>query len=808
MDAWSSSSATGHWLRSPRRGPRQRGATVASSSSPASPGSARPRSSPGSSRDLDAERARAARHLRRPLDPAAARPDPRSRRHACRRRSRRRSPPARAPHEIQSLLIAELELPPRPTVLVLEDVHWADDATLDVDHRARPADRVAAGAARPHLPRRRGAAGPSAARGRRRDPRRRLARPRARAALGRARSRRSPATAPTTSTPRPAATRSTSPSCSPRARPTSCRRSIANAVLGRVVAARRGRAAAGGAGLGRADPRRAPRVLDAVMPDWPAAAEEPERRQLLEVDPRYVRFRHELARNAIRSSIPIAARRRLHARDPRRRCSPPTPIPADIVHHAEAAGAEDVVAEYALVAARRAAALESNREAYSHYRRAADFVDRLPPPSRRPCSRSWRARRTRSAGSRTPSRRSSARSRVYGELGDEAARRPLHAGPVPLPLVRRRRRRRARRRRSRRSRSSSRSASRSSSPAPTAASSQLAMLAEDTDEALALGRARARARDPARRRAARAPTRSSTSAARRLQLDHARDRDAARGARDRRRGRRPARGDARARQPRLHADVLGAARSRRCAYAQQALAYAEEHEVHNARLVRRDRRSPGCGCAPASGTRPSGSTRGRAASGASSVAQLLAKTVLAELAVRRGDPDAAERLADLAAQADRTGEPQRIAPVARAGDRVGADDRRADADRAVRAARSTRRGRADASSAGAQSAWRLGGRRRARRRARPAERRRRTRRCCGGDWRGAADAFGDVGWTYDRALMLSLLDDEESLVEAIEIAREPRRGAADAARGRAHARARPARAAGAARGDARESRPG
>src|SRR4051794_36411964 len=36
-----------------------------------------------------------------------------------------------APHDIQSLLIAEVELPPRPTVLVLEDVHWADDATFD-----------------------------------------------------------------------------------------------------------------------------------------------------------------------------------------------------------------------------------------------------------------------------------------------------------------------------------------------------------------------------------------------------------------------------------------------------------------------------------------------------------------------------------------------------------------------------------------------------------------------------------------------------------------------------------------------------
>ena len=36
------------------------------------------------------------------------------------------------PHEIQALLIEELSAPPAPTVMVLEDVHWADDATLDV----------------------------------------------------------------------------------------------------------------------------------------------------------------------------------------------------------------------------------------------------------------------------------------------------------------------------------------------------------------------------------------------------------------------------------------------------------------------------------------------------------------------------------------------------------------------------------------------------------------------------------------------------------------------------------------------------
>jgi DNA-binding NarL/FixJ family response regulator len=40
------------------------------------------------------------------------------------------------------------------------------------------------------------------------------------------------------------------------------------------------------------------------------------------------------------------------------------------------------------------------------------------------------------------------------------------------------------------------------------------------------------------------------------------------------------------------------------------------------------------------------------------------------------------------------------------------------------------------------------------------------------DWAEAAAGFGEVGWSYDRALMLSLLDDEASLTEAIDIARE------------------------------------
>src|SRR5215216_2536536 len=43
------------------------------------------------------------------------------------------------------------------------------------------------------------------------------------------------------------------------------------------------------------------------------------------------------------------------------------------------------------------------------------------------------------------------------------------------------------------------------------------------------------------------------------------------------------------------------------------------------------------------------------------------------------------------------------------------------------------------------------------------------------DWEAAADEFGELGWAYDRALMLSLLDGEH--------ARESRRAHCSAARG-------------------------
>ena len=86
-------------------------------------------------------------------------------------------------------------------------------------------------------------------------------------------------------------------------------------------------------------------------------------------------------------------------------------------------------------------------------------------------------------------------------------------------------------------------------------------------------------------------------------------------------------------------------------YAEQALAYAESHEVHTyvsyvtTALAWMHLRKGDWDEAERI-------THGEIERGIT-VVQLLAKTVLAELAVRRGDQDAGDRVADLAEHADR-----------------------------------------------------------------------------------------------------------------------------------------------------------
>jgi DNA-binding CsgD family transcriptional regulator len=149
------------------------------------------------------------------------------------------------------------------------------------------------------------------------------------------------------------------------------------------------------------------------------------------------------------------------------------------------------------------------------------------------------------------------------------------------------------------------------------------------------------------------------------------------------------------------------------------------------------------------------------------VPQLLARTVLAHLAIRRGDEDAEDRLADLSEHAERTGEAQRLVPVvelttewALLNDAPMPLDRLRELLAEVHpSGRLAGQLGAWAAVAGLDAGLE------------PHERPVAYAAMHVRDWRAAADAFGEIGWGHDRALMLSLLDDEEALADALELAR-------------------------------------
>jgi DNA-binding CsgD family transcriptional regulator/tetratricopeptide (TPR) repeat protein len=670
-----------------------------------------------------------------------------------------------APHDVQELVIAELELPPRPTVLVLEDVHWADDATFDlITVLGR---RIAALPALLVLTFRAGEV------------------PRSHplyAAVGAI-----PAGSSVVLELAPLSQEAVASLAGDRAddvyeatggnpfyvkellalpREADVPPSVANAVLGR--ASRLESASRRLVELVSVVPSRvSTSLLDAVMPEWAAAAEEPERRQLLEVDPRYVRFRHELTRNAIRSSIPIAARRRLHG-EILAALLESGADPTDVVHHAEAAGAGEVVAEYALVAARRAAALESNREAYSHYRRAGHFLERRPPAEQASVLEELAAAASVAGHIEDALPALEHAIALHRELGDPAAvgrctralsRAHWFAGDGVLARAK--------------------AVESIAILAPLGDSvelaraysgvSQLAMLAEDDEHALGWGR-----------RALALSTRLGDDATRvhalvnvacaMVQLDHREapellDAHAIAHAAGSREDATRALGNL-AYTLMTWAQIEPAER-----HSRQALAYAEDYEVHAyvsylATLRAWLRLRAGAWDEAEWATQ-------REVERGIPVVQMLARTVLAELAVRRGDDDAGERLEEIAAQAERWGEPQRIVPtVELAVERALTGDAPLPTERLEELAESLPprgglRGRwafriaAWAAVAGLEVEVRLDEGATSPPYAAMAER----------DWGGAAEAFGDIGWSYDRALMLSLLDEEEALVEALELAR-------------------------------------
>ena len=93
-----------------------------------------------------------------------------------------------------------------------------------------------------------------------------------------------------------------------------------------------------------------------------------------------VAFRHELARLAIEEALAPQQRLRLHQDALTALTEPPngTPDPARVTHHAVAAGDAEAVLRFAPVAAARAASLGAHREAAALYAQALRFAADLP----------------------------------------------------------------------------------------------------------------------------------------------------------------------------------------------------------------------------------------------------------------------------------------------------------------------------------------------------------------------------------------------------------------------------------------------
>jgi DNA-binding CsgD family transcriptional regulator len=105
---------------------------------------------------------------------------------------------------------------------------------------------------------------------------------------------------------------------------------------------------------------------------------------MLTASPAGVAFRHELARLAVEESLAPNRKVALHRKALAALADPPSGAPelARLAHHAEAAGDAEAVLEFAPAAAAQAASLGAHREAAAQYARALRFADGQPLEAR------------------------------------------------------------------------------------------------------------------------------------------------------------------------------------------------------------------------------------------------------------------------------------------------------------------------------------------------------------------------------------------------------------------------------------------
>jgi DNA-binding CsgD family transcriptional regulator/tetratricopeptide (TPR) repeat protein len=153
---------------------------------------------------------------------------------------------------------------------------------------------------------------------------------------------------------------------------------VSEAVLSRVF--RLSEAARGVVELVGIAPSRVELPLLEALGVVPEAVDECLRSGLLVHEGGDIAFRHELARQAVEESIPPIQRRRLHQRVLAALSNLDEPAPASLArlaYHAEQAGEAAAVLAFATAAAEQAARLGAHREAAAHYQSTLRHADRL-----------------------------------------------------------------------------------------------------------------------------------------------------------------------------------------------------------------------------------------------------------------------------------------------------------------------------------------------------------------------------------------------------------------------------------------------
>jgi DNA-binding CsgD family transcriptional regulator/tetratricopeptide (TPR) repeat protein len=155
-------------------------------------------------------------------------------------------------------------------------------------------------------------------------------------------------------------------------------RSAVDAVLARVA----------GLGPGARDVLHAAALIGSVVEPWlleqaadcpPSTVDELVDRGLLAADGAVLRFRHEIARRAVAQEIPAHRQPTIHARLLAALLAAGSADHARLAFHAEAAGDAPATLEHATLAGQHAAGLGSHREAAAQFERALGVADGEPP---------------------------------------------------------------------------------------------------------------------------------------------------------------------------------------------------------------------------------------------------------------------------------------------------------------------------------------------------------------------------------------------------------------------------------------------